>query len=148
MCLISDRHKGILSSISRHTEGQPPNVVHKFCLRHFRENFKVKFKKNELVELVYKAEMTCKVTKFTEIMEEIKRRNFEPYNYLKEIDSKKWTLAYDGGYKYSCMATNLSKSLNSVLKNCRALSLKALVKFTYDKLVQYCCQRQEETSHT
>lgn len=131
ICLISDRHEDILSVISHQTEWQSPNVVHRFCLKHIRLNFETTFKNKELTNLMHKAGTTCKVTKFHEIMEEIKRRNIYAYNYLKAIDFQKWTLAYDGGYRYGCMTTNLCETLNSVLNKCCALPLKALVEYIY-----------------
>lgn len=57
---------------------------------------------------------------------------------------KRWTLVYDGGYKYGFITTNLFESL----KKCRTLLLEALVEFTYNKIVQYFCQHREEASHT
>lgn len=146
LCLIFDRHKDISSVINRQTEWH--NAVQRFCLRHIRANFKDTFKNKELADLIYKAGTTCKITKFHDIMEEIKRRNIDAYNYLKAIDPQKWTIAYDGGHRYGCMTTNLSELLNSVLKKCRALPHKALVEFIYEKLVQYFCQYREEASHT
>lgn len=97
ICIISNRHKGILSAFNRHPELQSPNAVHMYCLRHVRANFKVSFKKKELTELIYKARTTTKMQKFNSILEEIKKRDVDAYNYLKAIDQEKWTLAHDGG---------------------------------------------------
>lgn len=52
ICIISYRHKGILSVVNRYTELQPPNTMHRFCLRHIRAHVKVSFKKKELTDLM------------------------------------------------------------------------------------------------
>lgn len=76
---------------------------------------------------MYKVGTISKVTKFNKIMKEIIKRNIDACNYLKTIDSHKWTLVYDGDYMYGCRTTKLFESLNSVFKKCCALPLKALV---------------------
>lgn len=60
-------------------------------------------------------------------MEVINMRNVEKFNYMAAINKEKWTLAYDGDYRYGCLTINLSESLNIALKKSRALPLKALV---------------------
>lgn len=45
ICLISDRHKEILTVVNCIIEWQPTHVVYSFGLRHIKENFKVTFKK-------------------------------------------------------------------------------------------------------
>ena len=38
ICLISDRHLGILNATGEHIDGFPP-LVHRWCMRHFVANF-------------------------------------------------------------------------------------------------------------
>jgi hypothetical protein len=38
ICLISDRHIGILNAAGEHIDGHPP-LVHRWCMRHFAANF-------------------------------------------------------------------------------------------------------------
>jgi hypothetical protein len=38
ICLISDRHVGILNAAAEQIEGFPP-LVHRWCMRHFAANF-------------------------------------------------------------------------------------------------------------
>ena len=39
MCLVSDRHQGILAAVRREWD-TVPGYVHRYCARHFFENFK------------------------------------------------------------------------------------------------------------
>ena len=38
ICLISDRHVGLLNAVAEHIDGFPP-LVHRWCMRHFAANF-------------------------------------------------------------------------------------------------------------
>ena len=38
ICLISDRHAGLLNAAAEHIDGFPP-LVHRWCMRHFAANF-------------------------------------------------------------------------------------------------------------
>ncbi|KAE8703154.1 Synaptotagmin-1 [Hibiscus syriacus] len=42
-------------------------------------------------------------------------KNEERYNYISLIDKEMWTNAYDGGYRYGHMTTNLAEAINSTL---------------------------------
>ena len=38
ICLISDRHAGLLNVVAEHIDGFPP-LVYRWCMRHFAANF-------------------------------------------------------------------------------------------------------------
>jgi hypothetical protein len=51
ICLISDRHGGILSAVGNPNNGwQPPHAYHVYCLRHIASNFNHKFGNKQLKE--------------------------------------------------------------------------------------------------
>ncbi|XP_027152174.1 disease resistance protein RPM1-like [Coffea eugenioides] len=68
VCLISDRHKGILNAIRLQRLWQPPYAVHQLCLRHVRSNFNTKFRNMHLKKLCWDAGSTSQNPKFTKIM--------------------------------------------------------------------------------
>lgn len=74
---------------------------------------------------MWQAGTQAKHCKFDHVMNEIKSRNMEAYNYLVKIPEK-WTLVHDGGYRHEMITTNISEALNNVLKKVRVLPLKAL----------------------
>nr|KAJ0198666.1 hypothetical protein LSAT_V11C600319390 [Lactuca sativa] len=122
ICLISDRHLGILKVVNEH--GSPwlePRGFHRYCLRHFINNFNDKFRKSELKALAYPVRSQNQVRKFNSIMEEI----------------GKWTLAHYGGRRYVLLTPNLSEIFNNVLKGVRFLPITACVQLTFYRLVHY-----------
>lgn len=53
LCLISDRHRSILSVVRNEALGwQAPWGYHKFCIRHIGSNFNTKFKNEKLKKLL------------------------------------------------------------------------------------------------
>ncbi|KAI5656480.1 hypothetical protein M9H77_25273 [Catharanthus roseus] len=80
-------------------------------------------------------------------MKEIQERNVDAYIYLMKLDPEKWTLLHDGSHRHGIMTTNISETLNSVLKKVRVLPLKALVELIFNKLVKYFHQHHEEAEN-
>ncbi|KAF7835245.1 putative transcription factor interactor and regulator CCHC(Zn) family [Senna tora] len=56
-------------------------------------------------------------------------------NWIDNIPKEQWSLAYDGGMRYSHMTTNLAESMKAVFKGVRALPITGLVKATYYHLM-------------
>ena len=96
ICLISDRHPGILNAIIDESIGwSPPRAYHRYCLRHICSNFNTHFKNVQLKGVVWQAGSTHQVCKFNFIMGRIRIVNEETWNWLSEIEKEKWTLAHD-----------------------------------------------------
>ncbi|KAH7835549.1 hypothetical protein Vadar_027226 [Vaccinium darrowii] len=53
------------------------------------------------------------------------------------IPLDKWSFAHDGGRRYRTLTTNVSESINGVLKDARHLPVTATVMTTFFKLVEY-----------
>ena len=51
ICLISDRHPGLLNATTEHIHGFPP-LVHRWCMRHFAANFWQHQRKKEVSDKV------------------------------------------------------------------------------------------------
>ncbi|KAI5654517.1 hypothetical protein M9H77_31704 [Catharanthus roseus] len=80
-------------------------------------------------------------------MKEIQERNVDAHIYLMKLDPEKWTLMHDGSHRHGIMTTNISESLNSMLKKARVLPLKTLVELIFNKLVKYFHQHLEEAEN-
>ncbi|XP_023744000.1 uncharacterized protein LOC111892169 [Lactuca sativa] len=130
ICLISDRHGGILKAVNEH--GSPW-----YCLRHFINNFYDKFRNSELKALAYRAGSQNQIRKFNYIMEEIRKLNPRAREWLESHPPNRWTLAHDGGRRYRLLTTNLSEIFNSVLKGARFLPITACVQLTFYRMVHY-----------
>ncbi|XP_061360087.1 uncharacterized protein LOC133304133 [Gastrolobium bilobum] len=52
ICLISDRHRSIISVVEKNPNWQPPNAYHVFCIRHIASNFNQKFQNEGLKRML------------------------------------------------------------------------------------------------
>ncbi|GFZ11322.1 hypothetical protein Acr_22g0007200 [Actinidia rufa] len=142
--LISDRHAAIISAVKHEWEtarlGQPIGI-HRYCLRHFRSNYQKNLGNVKVKDLIWKAGTAHQVRKFDEAMDEIKKlgTNSESaaraYRALCNEDLMKWTLAYDGGYRWGVTTTNDSECYNNVLRGARDLPITSCVEVTLYRLV-------------
>lgn len=145
VCLISDRHRGIINVVEEIPDFRHPRGIQRFCLSHVCSNFNTHFKNVHLKDLCWKSGTQHQIRKFDVVMDEIKNLDSRAYVYLSEIDKHKWTLSHDGGWRRGVMTTNMSECLNSVLKGARRLPISALVQLTFNRCVQYFIDRVTRT---
>ncbi|KAK4385882.1 hypothetical protein Sango_2712200 [Sesamum angolense] len=107
MCLISDRHAGLIKAVREGPDFVSPHGVHRYCLRHFNR-----------------------------IMDEIKKQDVKAFAYLDAINKEKWTASHDGGWRCGILTTNMSECINGVLRGL-ALPVSALVEITLERTVHY-----------
>ena len=154
ICIISDRHKGIISSIREWPNDYVP-VYHRYCIRHVASNFNTQFNDKFLKFLALKAGYEHQDHKLEKILDCLKEAELKfskdpnpniakkkPYFYLVKEGLEKWTLSHDGGHRYEAMTTNMSKCFNGVLKGARGLPISALVDYIWCKLVTYFNNRR------
>ncbi|XP_016168816.1 uncharacterized protein LOC107611400 [Arachis ipaensis] len=65
-------------------------------------------------------------------------------NWLNRISREQYALAFDGGYRWGHMTTNLVECINSVLKGARNLPITALVKATFYRLNELFTRKRAE----
>ncbi|XP_069154454.1 uncharacterized protein [Solanum lycopersicum] len=58
ICVISDRAKGILTSLQELRRFQEPRVFHRYCIRHLKSNFQSRFPNKDLSRLMWRAAST------------------------------------------------------------------------------------------
>ncbi|XP_030939802.1 uncharacterized protein LOC115964681 [Quercus lobata] len=119
ICIISDRHRGIISSIAQWPNDYVPDTSIKIA------NLKKILDCLKEVELKFSKDPNPNIAKK------------KPYSYLMKECLEKWTLSHDGGRRYGAMTTNMSKYFNGVLKGARGLPISALVDYIWCKLVAY-----------
>ena len=90
-------------------------------------NFNEKYKNKVLKDFTYKAKCQHQLRKYEWCMEELKRLNDKCVGWFAKMDTKKWTHAYDGGFRYGLMTTNIVECINGVLKGARMLPITALM---------------------
>ncbi|RYR13647.1 hypothetical protein Ahy_B04g070530 isoform A [Arachis hypogaea] len=119
--LISDRHESINAAVERSNGAwSPPRAFHMFCIRHIESNFLQKFKAPYLQKLVVSI------------------------GYSRTVREYEYALAFDGGYRWGHMTTNLVECINSVLKGARNLPITALVKATFYRLNELFTRKRAE----
>ncbi|RYR13238.1 hypothetical protein Ahy_B04g070342 isoform B [Arachis hypogaea] len=119
--LISDRHESINAAVERSNGAwSPPRAFHMFCIRHIESNFLRKFKAPYLQKLVVNI------------------------GYSRTVREYEYALAFDGGYRWGHMTTNLMECINSVLKDARNLPITALVKATFYRLNELFTRKRAE----
>ncbi|XP_050260130.1 uncharacterized protein LOC126705285 [Quercus robur] len=139
LCLISDRHPGIMAAIR--SICQSTCWYHRFCLCHVVSNFNQQIGNKNLKAMVMWAGMENQLRKYQIIKNRITQLSADGEKYLREMPVENWTLAYDGGHRYGAMTTNLSESFNGILKSARNLPITALVELTYYRCVAYFADR-------
>ncbi|XP_059306762.1 uncharacterized protein LOC132058229 [Lycium ferocissimum] len=72
ICVLSDRHKGILHNMDNLPGWQPPLVYHRYCLRHLNENLQSKFHNGTLNKLMWGAAMEHQQRKWAAKMDMIR----------------------------------------------------------------------------
>ncbi|XP_075645549.1 uncharacterized protein LOC142616617 [Castanea sativa] len=111
LCVIYDRHPGIMSAIRVICESTRSH--HRFCLRHVASNFNQKIGNKNLKAMVMWAGMENQLRKYQITRDRITQLNADGDKYLRKLPVHKWTLSHDGGHRYGAMTTTLSESFNA-----------------------------------
>ena len=83
-------------------------------------------------------------------MEEVKQLNANSVSvtWFSKLDAQKWAQAYDQGYRYGWMTTNIVECLNEMLKGAQMLPITTLVQLTFYRCVSYFDTRRGEIRAT
>ncbi|XP_061375216.1 uncharacterized protein LOC133317378 [Gastrolobium bilobum] len=146
ICLISDRHPGILSAVNNVALGwAPPQAYHVYCLRHVGSSFNHKFKNVMLKKQLKKLGNTTLRLDFDAGLEKFKETSPQIAAWIDRIPKEKWSISCDEqGRRFGHMTTNLSECVNKVLKGARNLPITSLVRITYSRLVAYFLEHGQE----
>jgi hypothetical protein len=151
VCMILDRHRGLLNGAKNHLEGYPP-LIHRWCSHHFAANI---WKKQWSKEVIARLKVLCKVKeekKFEARLKELEKiLNDDANAWLFEQlpEKSKWTLAFDeGGSRYGIMTTNISEVFNFVLKGIHSLPVSGIVDYIFHKCNEYFVSKWEKAQQS
>ncbi|KAK1645723.1 hypothetical protein QYE76_063528 [Lolium multiflorum] len=150
VCVISDRHQGILNAVELDIPGVAP-LHHRWCMRHFCANFYRACKSKELSDLLQDCCLAYSERRFANLYNGLlkhKDLNAGGQEFLHRhlIFNSKWARAYDeDGRRYGQMTSNMAECFNNVLKGVRALPVTAIIQYTFEKLNVYFQKYTEET---
>ncbi|KAL4557076.1 hypothetical protein LXL04_035246 [Taraxacum kok-saghyz] len=135
LCVISDRHKGIINAMENLQDWKVPFAYHRFCLRHVRSNFMQKFKNVSLKKLCWSIGSTTQERKYVTYMKEIKNFDIEAWKYLKKIRRSQWCFLFDENRRWGMLTTNIAESMNNALRGARQLPIRACIDLIFNRTV-------------
>ncbi|XP_025611641.1 uncharacterized protein [Arachis hypogaea] len=143
--LISDRHDSITSAIARSNGSwEPPRAIRMFCVRHIASNFLRNFKAPYLQKLIVNMGYCRTVREFNVQYARLRERGEAYTQWLDRIPRQQYALAFDNGYRWGHMTTNLVECINGVLKGARNLPITSLVKATFYRLNELFTRKKAE----
>ncbi|KAG8367464.1 hypothetical protein BUALT_Bualt16G0074800 [Buddleja alternifolia] len=123
---LSDTQKGLIEAVHKHA----PTAEHRYCLRHMYNNFKGKFKGEELKRLFWKAASTYNVKQHFRVMKKIERicpkrgPAQTPFEWLSVVPSAHWARCFFPiRTKWDVIVNNISESFNSYILEARGLPI-------------------------
>ncbi|XP_025612015.1 uncharacterized protein [Arachis hypogaea] len=122
----------------------PPRAFHMFCIRHIESNFLRKFKAPNLQKLIVNIGYSRTIREYQMRYERLREWGEAYTNWLDRIPREQCALAFDGGYRWGHMTTNLVECIKSVLKGARNLPVTALVKATFYRLNELFTRKRAE----
>ncbi|XP_060211695.1 uncharacterized protein LOC132639250 [Lycium barbarum] len=133
MCIVSDRHEGILNA----TTTVYPEIPHCFCIFHLWGNISNQFKKykDQLHDLFYVMANACTIQKFEHFMTEISKIDERVPGYLHEIGYERWSMLHSKVKRSMVMTLNIAQSINSSNKRARDMPIIHVLEFMI-KLIQ------------
>ncbi|XP_070040974.1 uncharacterized protein [Nicotiana tomentosiformis] len=146
ICLISDRHGGILSFVQNLRAWQELYAYHRYCVRHLKANFQRAYPNKDLHDLMWMAATDHQECKFRRQIKLIRQEDLEAYRWLMRHEFDKWTLHADGGRRWGILTTNVSESFNGLLKSTRGLPVTVMVRMSFKQMAERFVERSRDAS--
>ncbi|KAD4887967.1 hypothetical protein E3N88_20040 [Mikania micrantha] len=107
-------------------------------------NLMNRFKSASIKKLCWAIGSTTQKKKYISAVRELRSINEEAWQYLLNIEKRQWTLLFDSGRRrWGTLTTNISESMNNVLRDARLLPIKACIDFTFQKDVSQYVKHAE-----
>ncbi|WVZ72214.1 hypothetical protein U9M48_020712, partial [Paspalum notatum var. saurae] len=156
VCLISDRHSGILEAIDKLKHGNGaapplwPDVHSRWCMRHLAANFHDHFKNKELTDMFKRLCYQNQQWKFNavwKLLDELTAKQVAESSSSTNKPKEKWALLYDtNGRCYGIMTTNIAESYNMVMRGLRGLPLVGCIECIMYGCAKYFRERYMDIS--
>ncbi|KAG9450276.1 hypothetical protein H6P81_010241 [Aristolochia fimbriata] len=118
MCIISDRHSGIIRAMA---DVFPHPHRHKFCIRHIIANLKKRYSVKDLNKMVWRCASAETVAHYDHAIQNLEACPGARAELTEDMSLVQWAFAYDGNMSFGKLTTNSSESVNSLLKRARSL---------------------------
>ncbi|XP_015939634.1 uncharacterized protein LOC107465153 [Arachis duranensis] len=123
---------------------EPPRAIRMFYVRHIASNFLRNFKAPYLQKLIVNMGYCRTVREFNVQYARLRERGEAYTQWLDRIPRQQYALAFDNGYRWGHMTTNLVECINGVLKGARNLPITSLVKATFYRLNELFTRKKAE----
>ncbi|XP_074358231.1 uncharacterized protein LOC141697639 [Apium graveolens] len=143
ICIISDRHAGIMAVMQR-TGWCEPLDHHRFCIRHLATNFVNAHRKRGLKKDLVKLASQVQPKKFELLWNQLVLIEPRTIEWFEDKALEKWSLAHDGGKRFGIMIINHAESWNNAIIDARNLPITSLVRSLFEKVVDYFDARRVE----
>ncbi|XP_075109156.1 uncharacterized protein LOC142180950 [Nicotiana tabacum] len=143
MCIVSDKNKSIIKSVSR----VYPDVPHFACIWHLWNNVYKKFKKShaKLSEIYFSMAKAYTQAEFDSLMEKVDIRVKE---YLELAGYEKWARLYAPVNRGWTMTSNIAESINAVLVSARELPIYDFLEEVKKMFGRWNCSNHKEATQT
>ncbi|XP_061362184.1 uncharacterized protein LOC133305938 [Gastrolobium bilobum] len=137
----------IVDAVENHPGLLPPHAFNVYCLRYIASNFNQRFINDKLKAALINIGYAPCMVDFERALARIRDTSSQVADWIDGIPKKKWSRAHNvEGRRYGHMTTNLSQSVNRVLKGARNMPITGLVKHMYSRLVHYFAQKVQSAS--
>nr|XP_016509069.1 PREDICTED: uncharacterized protein LOC107826595 [Nicotiana tabacum] len=121
MCIVSDRNKSIIKSVSI----VYPDIPHFACIWHLWNNVYKGFKKShaKLSEIYFLMAKAYTQTEFDSLMEKVEKVDIRVKEYLELAGYEKWARLYAPVNRGWTMTSNIAESINVALVSVRELPI-------------------------
>ncbi|KAG9442209.1 hypothetical protein H6P81_018063 [Aristolochia fimbriata] len=144
MCIISDRHSGIIRAVR---DVFPRPHRHRFCIRHIIANLKKRYSVKDLNKMVWRCASAETMTHYDHAIQSLEEACPGAKAELTEdMSPEQWALAYDGNISFGKLTTNSSESVNSLLKRSRSLPVQALASAIFYQMNAWFVHRRDKAA--
>ncbi|KAG9450291.1 hypothetical protein H6P81_010256 [Aristolochia fimbriata] len=144
MCIISDRHSGIIRAVR---DVFPRPHRHRFCIRHIIGNLKKRYSVKDLNKMVWRCASAETVTHYDHAIQSLEEACPGAKAELTEdMSLEQWALAYNRNMSFGKLTTNSSESVNSLLKRSRSLPVQALASAIFYRMNAWFVHRRDKAA--
>ncbi|XP_024018982.1 uncharacterized protein LOC112090897 [Morus notabilis] len=145
LVFISDRNQSISNALSTvYTLAH-----HGCCTWHVSQNIKSNFRCSGVLPLFFKIAEAYRIDEFFVLFDELSARYPRIARYLQEqVRFEMWFRAHFKRNQYNIMTTNMSESVNTMLKDVRDYPVITLFNFIQAKMSEWFNNRRVEASKT
>ncbi|XP_060182291.1 uncharacterized protein LOC132611950 [Lycium barbarum] len=145
LCILSDRHVSITNVVADVYK----LAHHRFCMYHITMNLRSKYGDCEILYNFQEAAKAYTLDELSVYFDAIMESNVEAGWYLENyIGLEKWAKAYFLRNRYNLMTTNISESLNAVLKVQRNGPIVSVLKAIQDNMTKWYVERSGKAQNS